>query len=199
MKKPPPTKKLKFIMLEDKAAIIAEVEKGRKKMDIADEFGVVCSSLSTTIKNKAFPLGALENCASAKSKTVTAAAFPDVDKVVFAWFCEQRANKVPLSGRIKQQKELDFTCMLGHDNFKASPGWLSHFKACHGIVASHLQGGSSHRLSDNIVLFCNQQPFTRAVATNTGPGQPIELALSCLEADTSLEITRGTLDMLQKL
>ncbi|KAH6938260.1 hypothetical protein HPB50_008307 [Hyalomma asiaticum] len=50
---PPPTKKRKFITLEDKAAIIGEVEKGRKKMDIAEEFGVACSSLSTILKNKA--------------------------------------------------------------------------------------------------------------------------------------------------
>ncbi|KAH6947476.1 hypothetical protein HPB50_019069 [Hyalomma asiaticum] len=58
---PPPTKKRKFITLEDKAAIIGEVEKGRKKMDIAEEFGVACSSLSTILKNKASILGALEN------------------------------------------------------------------------------------------------------------------------------------------
>ncbi|KAH7940508.1 hypothetical protein HPB49_000774 [Dermacentor silvarum] len=87
---PPPTKKRKYITLEDKAAIIGEVEKGRKKMDIAEEFGIACSSLSTIFKNKASILGALENGASARNKTVAAAAFPDVDKAVFAWFCEQR-------------------------------------------------------------------------------------------------------------
>ncbi|KAH8028509.1 hypothetical protein HPB51_017635 [Rhipicephalus microplus] len=69
-----------------------------------------------------------------------AAAFPDMDKVVFAWFCEQRANKVPLSGRILQQKALDFACMLGHDNIRASPGWLSRFKARHDIVANVISG-----------------------------------------------------------
>lgn len=139
-KMPPPTKKRKFITLEDKAAIIGEVEKGRKKMDIAEEFGIACSSLSTILKNKASILGALENGASARNKTVAAAAFPDVDKAVFAWFCEQRANKVPLSGRILQQKALDFACMLSHDNFKASPGWLSRFKARHDIVAKVISG-----------------------------------------------------------
>ncbi|XP_049517686.1 tigger transposable element-derived protein 4-like [Dermacentor silvarum] len=120
---PPPTKKRKFIALEDKAAIIGEVEKGRKKMDIAEEFGIACSSLSTILKNKASILGALENGASARKKTVAAAAFPDVDKAV-----------------ILQQKALDFACMLSHDNFKASPGWLSRFKARHDIVAKVISG-----------------------------------------------------------
>ncbi|KAH8026709.1 hypothetical protein HPB51_024208 [Rhipicephalus microplus] len=87
------------------------------------------------LKNKASILGALENRTSARNKTVTAAAFPNVDKALFAWFCEQRANKVPLSGRILQQKALNFACMHSHDIFKASPGWLSHFKARHDIVA----------------------------------------------------------------
>ncbi|KAH6939921.1 hypothetical protein HPB50_022040 [Hyalomma asiaticum] len=137
---PPSTKKRKFITLEDKAAVIAELEKGRKKIDIANEFGVACSSLSTIIKNKASILGAPENDASARNKTVAAAVFPDVDKVVFAWFCEQRANEVPLSGRILQQNALDFACMLGHDNLKASPGWLSSFKARRDIVANVISG-----------------------------------------------------------
>ncbi|KAH8041276.1 hypothetical protein HPB51_014424 [Rhipicephalus microplus] len=102
-------------------------------MDIPEEFGVACSSMSTILKNKASILCALENDTSARNKTVTAAAFPDVDKMVFAWFCEQRANKVPLSGRILQQKALDFACMLSYDNCKASPSWLSHFKARHDL------------------------------------------------------------------
>ncbi|KAH8042669.1 hypothetical protein HPB51_025301 [Rhipicephalus microplus] len=136
----PPTKKRKFITLEDKAAIISEVEKGRKKIVIAEEFGVACSSLSTIFKKKASILGALESGACARNKTAMAAAFPDVDKAVFACFCEQRANKVPLSRKILQQKALDFACMLSHDNFKASPGWLSRFKARHDIVAKVISG-----------------------------------------------------------
>ncbi|KAH6944122.1 hypothetical protein HPB50_001938 [Hyalomma asiaticum] len=130
----------KFITLKDKATIITEVEKGRQKMDIADKFGIACSSLSTIIKNKASILGALQNSESAKNKTVTAAVFLDVDKEVFAWFCEQCTNSVPLSGRILQQKALDVACMLDHNNFKASPGWLSRFKAHHDIVAKVTSG-----------------------------------------------------------
>ncbi|KAH6926271.1 hypothetical protein HPB50_016149 [Hyalomma asiaticum] len=56
-----------------------------------------------------------------------AAAFSDVEKAVFAWFCEQRASKMPLSGRIPQENMLDFACMLGRDNFKPSPGWVLVF------------------------------------------------------------------------
>ncbi|XP_072145565.1 tigger transposable element-derived protein 6-like [Dermacentor andersoni] len=133
---PPPAKKRKFMTLQDEAAIIAQAEKGRKKMDITEEFRIACSSISTILKNKASILGALGNGVSAKDKTVCAAAFPDVDKAVFAWFCEQRANKVPVSGGVLQQKALDFACILGHADFKASPGWLNHFKVLSGEAAA---------------------------------------------------------------
>nr|XP_037280485.1 tigger transposable element-derived protein 6-like [Rhipicephalus microplus] len=66
------------------------------------------NSLSTILKNKASIPGELQNGTSARNKTVMIAAFPYMDKAVFAWFCEQHANKVPLSGRILQQKVLDF-------------------------------------------------------------------------------------------
>ncbi|KAH7961041.1 hypothetical protein HPB52_001226 [Rhipicephalus sanguineus] len=59
----------------------------------------------------------------------------NVDTAVFAWFCEQRVNKVPLSEKVLQHKALDFTSILCHDSFKASSGWSSHFKASHDIVA----------------------------------------------------------------
>lgn len=50
-------------------------------------------------------------------------------------WCKQRANKVPLPGKIPQQMVLDFASALRHDHFRASAGWLSSFKARHGIVA----------------------------------------------------------------
>ncbi|KAH8020277.1 hypothetical protein HPB51_025797 [Rhipicephalus microplus] len=113
---PPPAKKRKFLSLHDKAAIIAEVEKGRKK-DNAKEYGIACSSLSTVLKGKDAILAALDKDARAQNKTVAAAAFPDVVRAVFAWFFEQRANRVPLSGKILQQEALNFASILGHDQF----------------------------------------------------------------------------------
>lgn len=65
------------------------MEKGRKKKDMADEFVLKCSLLSTILKSKATMFGALASGASVQNKTVTAVAFPNIDKAVFAWFREQ--------------------------------------------------------------------------------------------------------------
>lgn len=79
---------------------------------MADEFVLKCSLLSTILKSKATMFGALASGASVQNKTVTAVAFPNIDKAVFAWLREQRANKAPLSGKVLQQEALNFTCML---------------------------------------------------------------------------------------
>lgn len=57
----------------------------------------------------------------------------DVDKTVFTWLCEQRANKVPLFGKVLQQKAPYFASMLGHDNFKAGASWLSCLQVRHNM------------------------------------------------------------------
>lgn len=56
------------------------------------------------------------------------------------WFQEKRAEKLPLSRNIVQQKALNYTCVLGTDDFKASKGWLNCFKAWHNIVSKVLCG-----------------------------------------------------------
>lgn len=84
-----PAKKRNFLWLQDKTTVIVPVEKGRKKKDMADEFVLKCSLLSTILKSKATMFGALASGASVQNKTVTAVAFPNIDKAVFAWFREQ--------------------------------------------------------------------------------------------------------------
>ncbi|KAH8021388.1 hypothetical protein HPB51_015568 [Rhipicephalus microplus] len=82
----------------------------------------------------------LSSCGFLGNKKVAAAAFPDVDKAVFVWFYEQRANRVPLSAKILQQKILNFASILEHDQFRASVGWLGRFKAWHDIMAKAISG-----------------------------------------------------------
>ncbi|KAH8026875.1 hypothetical protein HPB51_026210 [Rhipicephalus microplus] len=114
-----PAKKRKFLSLEDKARIIAQAEAGKKAL-IAEEFGIAASSLSTILKSKDAIGKALASGTSAKHKKVTQPVHEALDKAVYTWFVETRAKKIALSGDIVRQKALDFACMLGIDDFKAS-------------------------------------------------------------------------------
>ncbi|KAH8008773.1 hypothetical protein HPB51_004163 [Rhipicephalus microplus] len=115
-----PAKKRKFLSLEDKARIITQAEAGKKKALIAEEFGIAASSLSTILKSMDAIGKALASGTSAKHKKVTQPVHEALDKAVYTWFIETRAKKIALSGDIVRQKALDFACMLGIDDFKAS-------------------------------------------------------------------------------
>lgn len=62
------------------------------------------------------------------------------DNAVYAWFTDTRVRKVPLSGSVTQQRALNYACLLGLDDFKASTGWLNCFKARHNIIGKILFG-----------------------------------------------------------
>lgn len=138
-----PLRKRKFLSLKEKAQVIAEAESGKKKSNIAHDFGISPSSVSTVLKNKDSIQKALASGTSAQHKKVTLPKHEELDKAVYTWFVGARAKNVPLSGAIVQQKALNYACLLGVDDFKASTGWLSRFKARHDIVGKVLSGESA--------------------------------------------------------
>lgn len=135
--------KRKVLSIDDKAKIIRAVASGEKKKAVAERFGVPQSSLSTILKAKDTILASLQSGTSGQRKRLKLAAYEDVDKAVFTWFMSTRAQNVPVSGAVLQQKAKDFACMLGRDDFKASSGWLHRFKARHVIVGKVVSGESS--------------------------------------------------------
>lgn len=74
---------------------------------------------------------------------MTPSAHEELDKAVYTWFVEMRAKNIPLSGSAVQQKALNYACLLGIDDFKASSGWLTRFKVRHDIVGKTLCGESA--------------------------------------------------------
>ncbi|KAH6947713.1 hypothetical protein HPB50_020793 [Hyalomma asiaticum] len=131
----PQSKKRKFLSLEQKAETIAAAAAGRKKGIIAQEYGTSPSSLSTILKSEASIPKALASGTCAQRKKMTQPAHEELDKAVFAWFCETRTKNIPISGSMIQQKALNYACVLGiTENFKVSAGWLNRFKQRHEIV-----------------------------------------------------------------
>ncbi|KAH7948858.1 hypothetical protein HPB49_002820 [Dermacentor silvarum] len=113
----PPCKKRKFLSLEDKARILAEVASGQKKANVLEKFGISPSSLSTILKFKEAIEQALASGTSAKQKKPTPSAQEKLDKAMHTWFVETSAKKIPISGNAVQQKALNYACLLGIDDF----------------------------------------------------------------------------------
>jgi len=66
--------------------------------------------------------------------------FPDLDKALSEWFCKVQAMNIPVSGPLSQEKTQYFAEQLGHENFKASNGFLDKFKERHGITGQAVCG-----------------------------------------------------------
>ncbi|KAH6935931.1 hypothetical protein HPB50_011481 [Hyalomma asiaticum] len=77
---------------------------------------------------------ALASGTSSKRKKMTPSVHEVLDKAAYTWFVEMRAKNIPMSGNAVQQKALNYACLLGIDDFKASSGCLTRFRVHHNIV-----------------------------------------------------------------
>ncbi|KAH9360617.1 hypothetical protein HPB48_007562 [Haemaphysalis longicornis] len=99
--------KRKFLSLEEKARIISKASTSRKKGDIAAEFVISNSTLSTTLKSKDAISSALSSGTSTKRKKLMQGAHEDLEEALFKWSLDMHAKKMPISGSVLQQKALN--------------------------------------------------------------------------------------------
>ena len=119
--------KRKCLNINDKLKVLESIDKGCKKKDVAEKFGIPPSSLSTIIKNRDSILKSSDN-AGRERKRVKMCVFEEVDQAVLKWVHVVRNKNVPLSSSLVKQQALKFAQSLGHLNFQASNGWLEKFK-----------------------------------------------------------------------
>lgn len=87
-------KKNKTLTIGEKLKIIKIVNEGlRKKKDIAAEFNIPCSTLSTILKNQAV-IETRANEGNIKCKRKREAEFPDIEECMIKWFqqCREKHN-----------------------------------------------------------------------------------------------------------
>nr|XP_037276006.1 tigger transposable element-derived protein 6-like [Rhipicephalus microplus] len=135
-------RKCKIITIEQKSAMLRAVESGVKKKKVAEDFGVSLSTLSTILSKREAIADAVARGVKGDRMKLRAPAFEAVEKAVFNWFLEIRASGTPVSGALLQQKARNFACIMGHDDFVASNGWLQRFKERHDIVGRAVSGES---------------------------------------------------------
>ncbi|XP_064468658.1 tigger transposable element-derived protein 4-like [Ornithodoros turicata] len=122
--------------LETKMQILRDVERGQdSKTEIAKNYGIKKSTLSTYIKNKGaiFSAHEKENMEPSRKRLRTS-AHPNVEDAVITWIKHVRSRNLPLSGPIIAAKARDFASQMGIEDFTASEGWLTRFTARHGLT-----------------------------------------------------------------
>ncbi|KAL4090345.1 hypothetical protein QTP88_025202 [Uroleucon formosanum] len=126
---------LKSLTIGDKIKMIEEAKKGvKRKKDIASEFGIPASTLSTILKDKDKILRAVEEVSCLpRRKRFKASSFPEIEHGMTKWIKRVRDYNLPISGPLIQEKAAEFAKNLDF-TFQASSGWLEKFKSRNGIV-----------------------------------------------------------------
>lgn len=133
----------KTLTLAEKVAVINEVEKGlKKKSQIAKEFKIPATTLSTFLKNKDKILSSANDSAKDR-KRVRGPENPDVDECVLKWLKQARDKQIPVSGPMLRAKAEEFASGLNKQDFKASTGWLHGFKERNNIAFKSVCGESA--------------------------------------------------------
>lgn len=132
-------KKRKVFSIEEKYHVIWRLQNGETNSEIAKECGVSHSTISTIWKNRDKIKVLFENN-SLKLKRSRTSEHKVMEDALLIWFKHQRANNVPISGPILQQKANDFARLMGKENFKCSSSWVQRFRARHDIVAGKVCG-----------------------------------------------------------
>ena len=65
---------------------------------------------------------------------------PDVEEALSQWFSIVNTQGLHVTGPVLKSKSEEFAKMLGHNDFKATDGWLSRWKSRFGIKFKKLSG-----------------------------------------------------------
>lgn len=97
--------KRKALSLEVKVKILRAVDSGRKKKDVAQDFKIAPSTLSTILSsiNKIEEIHA-NSALKGDRKRDRPSHYPDVEEALFSWFKDVRARNLPVSGALLQTK-----------------------------------------------------------------------------------------------
>nr|XP_037275623.1 zinc finger protein 287-like [Rhipicephalus microplus] len=98
-RKPLQATKRKQISLKDKLDMIEQVEKGRKRVDVAVAYGLSKQTVNTILKSKATilskkVLGDLQP----KRFRLREASYPDVEETLLMWLPDARSRNIPVNG-----------------------------------------------------------------------------------------------------
>lgn len=124
--------------------MLEAVDRGdKKKKEVAAQFQIPGSTLSTILKDRDKILSSPSN--AKKVKRFRQAEHPTLEKCLFTWFVQCREKHVPISGPVLQKKAEQFARKMNIpvENFAASNGWLGNFKKRYDLHFKSVCGESA--------------------------------------------------------
>lgn len=125
--------KRKQFDIKEKSRIISRLESGEKNIDLAKEYGVPHSTISSMWK-KRDTIKALFDSNLLKMKRARRTKHTNIEEALLKWYKYQRANNVPVNGPTLQEKAKEIATRLGVDDFTSSHGWIQRYRMRNGIA-----------------------------------------------------------------
>lgn len=133
----------KQLTLQDKIDIIKRLEDGEKGKDICKIYNIGNSTISKIKRNKSgIEKFSQNSIRQAKNiQRMRKAYFPEVERLLYDWFLEQRIHNAIITNDILILKATEFHQSLNTDiPFQASIGWVQKFKIRHCIRSLKICG-----------------------------------------------------------
>ena len=143
------------LTVDQKLEVLKRLETGESGTSLALSYNVGKATITGIKSQKHAPLNFASQLDDEgglkKRKVMKTAQDTKLDKAVYMWFIQERNRGQPISGPLLCEKALDMNSMLGGpSDFKASTGWLKHFKSRHGIGELNIQGTASVIIISNV-------------------------------------------------
>ncbi|GBP43486.1 Tigger transposable element-derived protein 4 [Eumeta japonica] len=136
------------------------------KINVAAEYGLPASTLSTIITNEAEILQRYESSGNLSSKRRHLAEFPDLEECLLTWFKQCRNKNISVSGPIFCEKAEEFSKSLGHSSFHVSNGCCGSSKVSEEPLDSDMSVEADWNKLQNIeVQFEDYVTFDEGLAT----------------------------------
>ncbi|GBN06061.1 Tigger transposable element-derived protein 4 [Araneus ventricosus] len=132
--------KRKRLKLKEKIAVLEVAEKEKLSVrSLAERSHIGITQISELLKDKEgipkmWVLNSNENLKFRKTET------SEIDEVLMKLFRSARAQNIPVSGVLFQEKARELGESSGLKTFKASNGWLEKFRARHNISFKQISG-----------------------------------------------------------
>ena len=104
--------------LKVKYETLKELEKGKPNKDVANQFSIPGSTLTTLKKNKEKIFEAFQN-SSLKHKRVKTGTYKKLNEALLKWFTSMRGKNIPINGPILLEKAHEFAKAFNYKDFTA--------------------------------------------------------------------------------
>jgi ribosomal protein S18 len=127
-------RKISSKTLKEKYEAIKKLESGCANKNVAADYDVSPSTLSTWLKSKDKIVKAFEGGTSSKTQKLKPCGNENLERALYTWFVQMRRQGVPVSGPVLREKALSYVKEMDIKDFIASNGWFDRWKSSHGVA-----------------------------------------------------------------